>query len=489
MSDKKRSIFRQQALDRLSSSERLDKLMQVVSPKDWLPLGGLAIFGAIGVLWSVFGSIPITVTGKGVLINPRRVVQFQSPISGQLQSLNVRGGQCVKKDDILGIIDPSDKKQQLQQQRDKLVQLNQQVTKTTSLRQQRTQLETNEIIAERTSLKQRLQDTQKLTPRIKNEGLNSISQQGRSLQQRLKDAEELTPILQQRVAKQREFQKQGAISSEQVLQAEQQYRQTRQNISEIQAQLQQLRVQETELQQKYLENINNITQIKAELEKLNTRSKQLEQNNLEATNTEKNQIQELQQAIARLQKEVADNSTIKSPHAGCIVEITATVGQYVNPGTRLGRLQTTGSAREMMSVTYFTVEDGKKIRPGMQILMTPDTVKRTRFGGIIGEITEVSPFAVTSEGATSVVGNPEVVQKLMGEGGGKIEALARLKLDPKTFSGYKWSSTHGPKLEISPGTTTTVRVTVEERSPITFVLPILREWSGLTSPSFEKGRF
>ncbi|MBD2302224.1 NHLP bacteriocin system secretion protein [Nostoc sp. FACHB-87] len=478
--EKKSHIFRQQALNRLSSPERLDTLMQVVSPTDWLPLTALAFFGILGVIWSIFGNIPITVTGKGVLINPRRVVQLQSPISGQLQSLNIRNSQCVKKDDILGIIDPSDKKQQLQQQRDKLAQLQQQVAKTTAVRQQRTQLETAAITAERTSLQQRLQDTQKLTPHIQKEGLNSISQQRRNLQQKLKDAQELTPLLQQRLTKQQSLQQQGAISSEQVLQAEQEYRQTRQNISEIQAQLQQLRVQSTELQQKHQENLNNITQINAELEKLDTRSKQLEQDNLEATNTENNQIQEIQQNIVRLQKEVVDNSIIKSPHTGCIVELTATRGQYLNPGSRLGTLQTTGEATDMKSVTYFAVEDGKKIRPGMEILITPDTVKRTRFGGIVGKITEVTPFPVTSEGANYVVGNPEVVKTIMGEAGGKIETMAQLKLDPKTVSGYKWSSSSGPELEISPGTTTTVRVTVEQRKPITFVLPILREWSGIS---------
>ncbi|NEO76865.1 MAG: NHLP bacteriocin system secretion protein [Moorea sp. SIO4G3] len=479
MTQQKPPIFRQQALNRLSDPEQLDRLMPVVSPVDWLPLGGLAIFGLIGVLWSIVGTIPITVTGKGVLINPRRVVQLQSPISGQLESLRIRTGQCVKKDDILGIINPSDLKQQLQQERDKLAQLKQQIAKTTLLRQQRTELETTAITAERTSLQQRLRDTETLTPRLQDQGLTSILSQRRSLQQQLKDAEELTPILQQRLAKQRDLQQQGAISSERVLQAEQDYREIRQTISEIQAQLQQLQVQETELQQNYLENTNTITQIKAELETLDTRSKQLEQDNLEATNTENNQIQEIQQAIARLQKEVADNSIIKSLHTGCILEITATVGEYLNPGNALGTLQTPGKASDMMSVTYFAVEDGKKIQPGMGILITPDTVKRTRYGGIVGKITEVSPFSVTSAGASSVIGNPEVVQKLMGEEGGKIEAIAKLQLDSKTPSGYQWSSSLGPQLEISPGTTTTVRVTVEERKPITWVLPILREWSGI----------
>ncbi len=244
-----------------------------------------------------------------------------------------------------------------------------------------------------------------------------------------------------------------------------------------------MQVQKTELQQKYLTSLNNITQIKAELEQLNTRKKQLEQNNLEVSNSEKNQIQEGQQAISLLEKEVADNSMIKSPHAGCILEITASVGQYFNPGNSLGTLQTARTASDMMSVTYFAVRDGKKIHPGMKILITPDTVKRTRFGGIVGTITNISPFPVTTEGATSMIGNSEVAQRLMDREGGKIEAIAELTLDSQTFSGYKWSSSDGPQLEISLGTTTTVRVTVEERSPITFVLPILRDWSGLSKAS------
>ncbi|ELS04355.1 NHLM bacteriocin system secretion protein [Xenococcus sp. PCC 7305] len=479
MSKEKRSLFRQQALDRLSSPERLDRLMQVVGPKDWLPLGGLLIFGILAILWSVFGNIPITVTGKGILINPRRVVQLQSPISGELQSLNISDGKCVDKNEILAIIDPSDTKQKLQQQQAKLTQLKQQIEKTILLRQSRTELETKTIASERISLQQRLQDAQKITPRLQAAGLNSLEQERRSLQQSLEDAEELTPVLQQRVLKQKELQELGAISQERVLQAEKEYRQSRQQIAETQSQLQKLQLQEAELQQKYRENLNKITQLNSELESLNTREKQLEQDNLEANNSEQNQLQDLEQAIARLQKEVVDSSMIKSPHAGCMIEITVTVGQYLNPGTSLGTLQTDGGAGEMMSFTYFTVEDGKKIRPQMPILITPDTVKRARFGGIMGEITQVSALPITSEGVTSVIGNSEIVQQLMGEAGGKIEAIANLHPNPQTFSGYDWSSSNGPQLEISPGTTTTVRVTVERRSPISFVLPILREWSGI----------
>ena len=161
------------------------------------------------------------------------------------------------------------------------------------------------------------------------------------------------------------------------------------------------------------------------------------------------------------------------------MEIAASVGQYVNPGTNLGTLQMKTEADTMMGVTYFAVQDGKKIQPGMRILITPDTVKPERFGGIIGQITDISSFPVTSEGVASLVGHPEMAKRLIGQEGGKLEIFAKLELDADTFSGYKWSSSAGPKLNISSGTTTTVQVIVEERTPISFIFPIIREWTGV----------
>ncbi|MBC6474214.1 MAG: hypothetical protein GDA48_16540 [Hormoscilla sp. GM102CHS1] len=60
-----------------------------------------------------------------------------------------------------------------------------------------------------------------------------------------------------------------------------------------------------------------------------------------------------------------------------------------------------------------------------------------------------------------------------------VEVMARLQPDSNTSTGYKWSSSAGPDLDITTGTTTIARVTVEERSPLSFVLPIIREWTGI----------
>jgi hypothetical protein len=66
----KTSIFRKESLERLSSPEQLDQLMQVVSPKSWLPLASLASIMALALVWGFLGRIPITAVGKGILVHP-----------------------------------------------------------------------------------------------------------------------------------------------------------------------------------------------------------------------------------------------------------------------------------------------------------------------------------------------------------------------------------------------------------------------------------
>ncbi len=68
--DSQNSIFRKESLERLSSPEQLDQLMQVVSPRSWLPLATLGCLVGLALLWSILGRIPITASGQGILVHP-----------------------------------------------------------------------------------------------------------------------------------------------------------------------------------------------------------------------------------------------------------------------------------------------------------------------------------------------------------------------------------------------------------------------------------
>ncbi|MEO1621147.1 MAG: hypothetical protein AAFU53_08965 [Cyanobacteria bacterium J06632_3] len=62
------SIFRKEALERLSSPEQLDQLIKIVTPRSLLPLVALSGLLGCGLLWSIFGRIPVTTTGSGGLV-------------------------------------------------------------------------------------------------------------------------------------------------------------------------------------------------------------------------------------------------------------------------------------------------------------------------------------------------------------------------------------------------------------------------------------
>jgi HlyD family secretion protein len=404
---------------------------------------------------------------------------LQATAGGQLKSLNIQGGQCVKKGDILATIQPIELQQRLQLARQKLLQLQAQAQTSTVLSEQRMQVERAAIASSQTSIQHRLQDTIALTPVLKVKGVDAIKEQRRSLQQRLQDAQYLVPVMEKRFEGRKALVDKGAISKDSLLQIEQEYIQARQSVADLKAQLKQLDVQSTEAERQYLENLRSVGDLQVQLRELNTRGKKLEQEDVEASNQRSLSIQEARREIIGLEDSIKNQSHILSAQDGCVTELTATVGQVVQPGLRLGSLRVNNNNSSMTSISFLPVKDGKQIKPGMTISITPDTVQRERFGGILGKITSVSSLPITRDGATAVIGNSEVATSLISGEGAVIQVDAKLVEDKSNISGYKWSSSKGPESKITPGTTNTVRVTVEERAPLTFVMPLLREFSGL----------
>ncbi len=480
MIDQKRELFRKESLERLSSPERLDQLMQVVSPKSWLPLTSLASLVVVALSWSIYGRIPITVEGRGVLIYPSKVVSFQSKSSGQLLALNVKVGDVVKKGEVIGTIDQAELRKQLQQQRAKLTELQSQDQAVGSLQGLRNEQEKRSIQQQRQYLQQRIRELQELTPLLKGTSNESIQQQRQSFRQQLQQARAMAPVYKERLEIRKRLYKEKVITNDVLLDAQVKDQENRDKIADLEAQLKQLNAKETEQEKTNRDNLSAIADFRAQLKELDSREANLAQQDLETSTTRKKEIQDVKREIAQLELQLSNNSQIISQHSGRILEMNVTPGQVVDVGTRLGNMDVENPSSKLVGMTYFSVGEGKKIQPGMMLQITPQTVKRERFGGIVGTATTVSSFPITKEAAANVVGNPEVVAGLASDKQeGLMQVFADLKLDSTTFSGYQWSSSKGPTLKVSPGTTTTVRVKVEERAPITFVLPILRSTSGI----------
>lgn len=67
MSDKKESLFRQEALTKISSPERLDQLIKVTLPRAWVALLGLLFMLVVILAWSFLGKLQTVSIAPGII--------------------------------------------------------------------------------------------------------------------------------------------------------------------------------------------------------------------------------------------------------------------------------------------------------------------------------------------------------------------------------------------------------------------------------------
>ena len=460
---------------RPASLENLDQLVQIVSPKRWLSLVALSTLVAAGLAWSILGRIPVTVRGQGVLVYPSKIVNLQSPSSGRLLSLAVKSGDSVTKGQVLAIIDQSELQKEQQLTREKLIQLQIQDQQATSAQSQRATLDQTAIAGQRAALQQSLATVQALTPELRQKGLESIQRERQALEQQLQTLRDLLPTYQQRWEARQEAHEQGAISKDMLLQAQEDFMHKKAEIAQLESQLKQLDVKQADAQRAYLDNLNRINELQAQIKALDSRMASQSEQDLTSSVNRKKELQDTQRTLAQLEAQIRQNSQVVSTSDGTILELAVKPGEQLQPGAGIGTISTATSDR-LVSVIFVPASDGKKLTPGMSVQTTPSIVKREEFGGILGKITEISSFPISQQGAASLVGNADILPGLLAKGA-QIAVFAELQ--PGTTPGtYKWSS-QSPPQKITAGMTTSVQIKVEERTPISYVMPILKSLTGL----------
>lgn len=130
------------------------------------------------------------------------------------------------------------------------------------------------------------------------------------------------------------------------------------------------------------------------------------------------------------------------------------------------------NTERLLSVSYFPISEGKQIQKGDRMLVVPGTVNIQEFGGLEATVIEVSPVAVTEQSATQRIGNPELAQLVYEPA--SIEVMAELTPNSDNPTGYQWSMSAGPNVQLSSQIPTRSKVLLHQQAPITFVFPFLQ---------------
>lgn len=96
-------LYRKSALERMSNPEQLDKVLKVTSPMSWIALMGITLIIVVTVVWSILGTIPETITVKGVVSAVVGSNSVYTEDAGKVVSLRVREGDEVHLGDPVSV--------------------------------------------------------------------------------------------------------------------------------------------------------------------------------------------------------------------------------------------------------------------------------------------------------------------------------------------------------------------------------------------------
>jgi multidrug efflux pump subunit AcrA (membrane-fusion protein) len=101
MRARKRTVYRKAALDKLSSPEELDRLMQITGPGSWLLLAALGGVLLMVIGWGIFGQITTTLDRSGLLTLSNPIVFVTAPENGQVSENTVQAGDVISADQVI----------------------------------------------------------------------------------------------------------------------------------------------------------------------------------------------------------------------------------------------------------------------------------------------------------------------------------------------------------------------------------------------------
>lgn len=417
MSEKK--LFREKALQRLSSPEQLDAAITLIPSAGWLSLLVLGLLTLIIILWGFMGSLSYPQYGTGVIISGERIHGVYSQGSGVVNSMNVAVGDYVEYGQIIGRID--------------MPQL------VGNIAQIKNQIEL---------LRKEYEDVKAMDEKYLASIAGYYDAQIASSKKQEDELEQIFLWYEKFLANAEGVKKKGIISDYSLQQQKTNYVSLLNNLSTM---------QNNQLNYDSQKQNTEFTQRKDHFSKLENIGEQLFQAGT--------QIDDL-----------ISQTLLISYSSGYVQEVLAFQGDVVQVNERVANLAEKGD-KPLKAVLYFSTVDGKAIEYGMEAQITPTFLQAENYGSIKGLVMSTSPYPTSQEEINETFLNETLSTVVINTTGGspyKIEvALLR---SPDTGSGFQWTTSKGPPFKIKEGALVTGAIITRTEKPINLVVELFRKY-------------
>ncbi|WP_338847633.1 NHLP bacteriocin system secretion protein [Massilia sp. W12] len=412
-------IFRKVALERLSTPDQLDQALLLTPAKSRLALWLAGLLVLAMLVASLLISVPVMASGSGIVLQTLGVSDVVAAHGGRVRRVLSAPGQTIQAGQLIAELSQPELETALQTQHADLREAQAQRARISELHASDRAMQSRQQIQQRGELQVRR---------------GAASQRHAWLQQRIKQDQQLLAS--------------GFLSRNRLQDTEAELLQQQEKLAEIES------------------NLKALDSDAAARE--HVRVKELLEQDLRISNLQ-HRIREAEQ---RLQRE----SRLLAEAGGVVAEIKFAVGDVLSAGQAVLTLLPPVSSQsgQLEVIAYLAAGEGKKVKPGMAVRVTPGNVKKEEFGSIIGTVQSVAPIPATSEGMQRTLRNRQLVQNL-SQNAAPIEVRLSLQADPASASGLRWTS-RGPDLRLDAGTIVQAEVVVKRIRLLALALPALEAW-------------
>jgi HlyD family secretion protein len=415
----RQKIFRAEVLERLGAPEQLDTLVSVTRPGAWLALGALWAVVTGFLWWAIRGELTTRVPAQGVIVTGP-VQDVAATWSGRVGRLLGAVGDTVRSGDVLVELD----------QPELLVGLS-------AARARRAELARTATAQH--ALASRVYEARRAAALLENTQLERTA----------REQDTVVATWERRVASEYGLVASGLLSQEAALVS-------RQALYSIRDALARTRVaQRTAMAALASAEAERVAVI-APLEQL---------------------ARDADREVARLRADSAERALLRSPSDGVLVERLVDRGDVLVGGQPVLRLRSfdhpsANSDGPLRAVLFVGANEGKRVRPGMSLLLSPSNTRPEDDGYLVGRVATVSESPVSPQAVRAVLRNEALAIAVSGTGA-PFRVDVTLSRTPNGRA-HEWTSRRGMRPPLATGTPTRAWIVVERRAPVSLVLPALR---------------
>ena len=171
-------------------------------------------------------------------------------------------------------------------------------------------------------------------------------------------------------------------------------------------------------------------------------------------------------AIARLRTTDGDIVALRAPAAGRLAQRSVQIGSFVRSGDIVATIEPPGAAP--VAVVFVPVETDRRVAVGMQVRLSPADARPDVFGFLRGHVIYAAPFPASADRIKAALQNDAVAASFSPDVAVREVHIA---LDVDEHGQLLWSGLRNSGRTLSPGTPCAATIVVDQRAPVTFLLP------------------